>query len=158
MGPVRDFQRQVPMRLVRREWDDSTATPDVTTFQVEDAMWSLRRGIHYLMYQSPDDEQTESDRTTLKLDEAELTLMRFGRVRWTHHFEVGADRESVLAVEGLQLPVQISTQSVSSCITDQGGRVHLLYAMNMGGSSSSVELQLEFGEGVFSNEDAESTI
>jgi uncharacterized beta-barrel protein YwiB (DUF1934 family) len=94
----------------------------------------------------------QSIRTTLRISQSELTLIRHGAVRWNHTFRPGKKTSSTMYVGGAVLAIESVTKSLAVNVTDYSGEVFLVYDINLSGMAQTVKLWIRFGE-----HDGEST-
>jgi hypothetical protein len=91
-------------------------------------------------------------RTTLRISNHELTLIRHGAVRWNHTFRASQKASSTMYVGGLALSIETDTKSLAVHMSDCSGEVILIYDMDLSGMTQTVKLWIRFGE-----HDGEST-
>jgi len=141
----------------RRVEQDERGVQTVEQYNVANARWILRAGTHYVTYE---DEPAAGEghgtnagdaagggtrmRTTLRIEQAQLTLIRHGSLRWNHTFRVGPTQTSTMHLGALAIPIATDTSRVDVDVRPTGGHVRLVYRMSVGGDTQDVELEIRF--------------
>lgn len=130
------------------------------------AEWRQRNGAHYVLYEETWGEQEAGStpgspaasgarpaaagtspwtaRTTVCIRPQEVSLVRFGAVRWNHTFRPGQQQSSLFVAGGIQVPVRIETKQLRVHVRPDGGQLRLAYVSEVGGVLRWVQLTLRF--------------
>ncbi len=131
------------MHWKREQYEDGVCCATASV-QIAHASIVARGDAHYLTF--VDDSQAgQETRTTLRFTNDEVTLIRHGAIRWTHHFKVGQKHASTLYLGASALAVETYTDILQVCVTDSAGQVHLAYQMDLSGQKQEVKLWVHFG-------------
>jgi uncharacterized beta-barrel protein YwiB (DUF1934 family) len=156
-----DFSKPVTVHWVRIShplMDGSVAREEETEeYVVPGAVWRQRNGLHYLTYHDPNvsDENSQTDsplgdarsggnRTTLRLESQQVTLIRFGDVAWNHTFRANVRSTSSLHMGQGNLAVEIDTHGLSVEVEQAGGRIRCEYVLLLADVPQQVKLEITF--------------
>lgn len=135
--------RVVSLKWTRAATSDGETTID--TMEIADAIWTIRGNSHYVTYTDAEEMAGESLRTTLRLEKEQLTMIRYGAVRWNHTFRQGNRQTSTMHVGAMGVQIEASTTELVVDVTQSGGEVRLSYQMELAGDEQQVVLTIAFG-------------
>ncbi|MFD1675851.1 DUF1934 domain-containing protein [Alicyclobacillus fodiniaquatilis] len=137
-----------PPRTCVLKWTRQVGTAAVAAMErVPEVVWRQRDRAHYLTYDESVNEAGGHVRTTLRLESDALTWIRHGLVTWRHTFRVGEKHHSEMQIGGQRVGMDTETHFLAIEIEPSGGRVEVVYDMQMDGESQRVRLKFNFHEG-----------
>ena len=124
-------ERKIPVVLsIRGEQYYDKVDPDETELMTEGTMTVLEDGF-LLTYEETELTGMEGTRTTLRIKPDYVKLVRTGLYPSELVFELGKRHLSLYHTEFGDLSIVVSTQSIHSTLTDDGGELDVQYAVEV---------------------------
>ncbi len=112
----------------RQELDDPEA--DIVTLVTEGRFYR-RNGSYYVTYDETDLTGMSGTKTTLKVSDGSLTVLRTGLYPSQLVFEEGKRHMSLYQTDFGQLTVSVRTERIRSSLNDEGGTLDVRYSVEI---------------------------
>ncbi len=135
---------QIPVMLsIRSSQNYEGQEPDVIEL-VTEGFLDHKKDVWEISYEESDLTGLEGVTTTFRLSKRGATLRRTGRLQSRMIFQEGVRHESLYQVEFGALMISVLTQKIRYDITEQGGKVDIVYGIEIEQSSvGKVDYHLE---------------
>lgn len=97
----------------------------------------------YITYDETDEEDRSRTHTTWKIESRQATLIRRGTSSLRLFFRIGSSDSTTLVMPHGKLPVEVQVYQLDNRITGSGGTLRVGYQMNIAGSKSRMDLELQ---------------
>ena len=110
---------------------EAEGVPSDNVTLVTQGKYTRKNGKYYLSYEESDLTGLAGTRTTLKVDEHAVNVIRTGLYPSHLVFEKGRRHQSLYHTEFGDLMVGVNTEQIKSTLDDDGGSVDVLYAVEI---------------------------
>lgn len=119
----------VSVKSVQRDRDGQ----DTVVELISPGTWYEKNGTQYVRYEESSVTGMDGVKTTIKIYDGSIVLLRTGAVNMRHQYILGEERETVYETPFGEIPMAVKTHELTVDFHDGTGHVHLGYDISVEG-------------------------